>query len=171
MNDSDEQRLVEAARRGSADAVGELFARHWDGAWGAAFAVLGDRSAADDAAQDAFQRAIARLERFDGRRPFRVWLHRIVVNAAIDMLRARRRLTALDEAADVADPGEPFESAQLVRALRRLPVDQRAAVVTHHVLGFSLAETAHILGVPLGTAQSRCGRGIAQLRNLLGVTP
>lgn len=170
MIETDEHRLVEAARRGSADAVGELFARHWDGAWGAAFAVLGDRATADDVAQDAFQRAIARLVRFDGRRPFRVWLHRIVVNAAIDVLRSRRRTTALEEAAAIADPSEPFESADLIRALRELPIDQRAAVVTHHVLGFTLAETAHILGVPLGTAQSRCGRGVAQLRMMLGAT-
>lgn len=163
--------MVDAARRGSSDAVGELFAVHWDAAWSAAFAVLGDRAAADDVAQDAFQRAIARLARFDGRRPFRVWLHRIVVNGAIDALRVRRRSVALEEAAEVAGPAEPGVWGELGQALRSLPVDQRAAVVVHHVLGFTLAETAHILGVPIGTAQSRCGRGVARLRSLLGVTP
>src|SRR5919202_3072903 len=89
-------KLVELARRGSRDAAGELFSRHWLGAWRAAYAVTGRRELADDVAQDAFERAFAALARFDARRPFAPWLHRIAVNRALDLLRRERRLIALE---------------------------------------------------------------------------
>src|ERR671928_107876 len=85
-------KLVELARKGSRDAAGELFSRHWRDAWRAAYAVTGRRAMADDVAQDAFERAFAALSRFDARRPFAPWLHRIVVNRALDLLRSERRL-------------------------------------------------------------------------------
>src|SRR5919202_5580783 len=79
-------KLVELARRGAREAAGELFSRHWPAAWRAAYAVTGRRAMADDVAQDAFERAFAALSRFDARRPFAPWLHRIVVNRALDLL-------------------------------------------------------------------------------------
>src|ERR687885_1400294 len=85
-------KLVELARKGSREAAGELFSRHWRPAWRAAYAVTGRRELADDVAQDAFERAFAALSRFDERRPFAPWLHRIVVNRCLDLLRTERRL-------------------------------------------------------------------------------
>jgi DNA-directed RNA polymerase specialized sigma24 family protein len=87
-------KLVELARGGSREAAGELFTRHWPAAWRAAYAVTGRRALADDVAQDAFERAFAALSRFDERRPFGPWLHRIVVNRCLDLLRTERRLVA-----------------------------------------------------------------------------
>src|SRR5918912_2312355 len=89
-------RLVELARGGSRDAAAALFDRHWPGAWRAAYGVTGRRELADDVAQDAFERAFAALGRFDERRPFAPWLHRIVVNRCLDLLRSERRLVAGD---------------------------------------------------------------------------
>src|ERR671928_1252467 len=89
-------KLVKLARDGSRDAAAELFARHWRAAWRAAFAVTGRREMADDVAQDAFERAFAALSRFDDRRPFAPWLHRIVVNRCLDLLRSERRLVCGD---------------------------------------------------------------------------
>src|SRR3954471_6033922 len=84
--------LVEEARRGSRAAAAELFDRHWRSAWRAAYVIAGRRDMADDVAQDAFERAFAALGRFDRRRPFGPWLHRIVVNRSLDLLRSERRL-------------------------------------------------------------------------------
>ena len=81
--------LVRAAQRGSTDAVEELFARHWPAAHRAAWLVVHDAAAAEDVAQEAFLAAIRALDRFDRRRPLGPWLHRIVVNRAIDWSRAR----------------------------------------------------------------------------------
>ena len=84
--------LVARARQGSREAAAELFIRHWPGAWKVARTVTGRRDMADDVAQDAFERAFAALGRFDRRRPFGPWLHRIVVNRSLDLLRSERRL-------------------------------------------------------------------------------
>src|SRR5436190_19471771 len=98
-------RLVELARHGSRDAAGELFTRHWRAAWRAAYVITGRREMADDVAQDAFERAFAALSRFDESRPFGAWLHRIVVNRALDLMRRERRLVGLDQ---VAEPNSPW---------------------------------------------------------------
>jgi len=79
--------LVRKARNGSREAAGELFGRYWPGAWRAALVLTGRREMADDVAQDAFERAFAALSRFDESRPFGAWLHRIVVNRALDLMR------------------------------------------------------------------------------------
>src|SRR3954453_18607287 len=80
--------LVRAAQRGSERAVEELFARHWPDAYRTALLIAHDRAAAEDIAQEAFVSALRALPRFDRSRPLRPWLHRIVVNRAIDWSRA-----------------------------------------------------------------------------------
>jgi RNA polymerase sigma-70 factor, ECF subfamily len=84
-----EPALVRAAQHGSAEAFAELFRRHWPRAHRAAWLVVHDATAAEDVAQEAFLAAVRSLDRFDRRRPFGPWLHRIVVNRAIDYARAR----------------------------------------------------------------------------------
>src|SRR5918911_2594793 len=96
MRMTSDAKLVKLARTGSREAAAELFARHWRAAWCAAFAVTGRREMADDVAQAAFERAFAALSRFDERRPFAPWLHRIVVNRCLDLLRTERRLVSGD---------------------------------------------------------------------------
>jgi RNA polymerase sigma-70 factor, ECF subfamily len=81
--------LVRDAQRGSSEALEELFRRHWRRAHRAAFLVIGDAAAAEDIAQESFLAAIRAIDRFDRRRPFGPWLHRITVNRAIDFSRAR----------------------------------------------------------------------------------
>lgn len=158
-----------AARRGSQEAITRLFELHWDGAWRVAQAVTGSAAAADDVAQEAFLRAIGALRRFDGRRPFAAWLHRIVVNRAIDWLRHERRLRPIDEARDVvASNGSPVDP-NVMRALARIRPDRRAVIVLHYWLGYPLAEVADLLGVAEGTAHSRLSRGLCELRTALGV--
>jgi RNA polymerase sigma-70 factor (ECF subfamily) len=161
--------LVRRARAGSREAAAELFARHWPAAWRAALAVTGRRAMADDVAQDAFERAFAALSRFDERRPFAPWLHRIVVNRALDLVRAERRLVGLDAAAGV---GVPFDApepgdTEALRALAGLSAERRVVVTLRHLLGYAPPEIAEILGVPVGTVHSRLGRALAELRAAL----
>ena len=87
----DDKLLVELARQGSGEAISEIYERYWHGAWAAAFALTGARGLADDAAQDAMQRAFRSLDDFDTGRPLGPWLKRIAVNTAIDLLRRERR--------------------------------------------------------------------------------
>lgn len=160
--------LVREARRGSREAAAALFARHWPAAWRAAFAVTGRRALADDVTQDAFERAFAAIDRFDERRPFAAWLHRIVVNRSIDLLRAERRLVGLDAAGDLeAAAAEEGGDGAALLALAGLSAERRAVVVLRHLLGYAPPEIAVILGLPVGTVNSRLGRAMVELRGRL----
>ena len=162
--------LIRAAQSGSADAFDELFARHWPRAYRAACLVCGDADAAEDVAQEAFLAAIRALDRFDRRRPFGPWLHRIVVNRAIDHTRARalRREVAGDRAPEVVAPEAAAPDEELVQALAALGVEQRAVVVLRHLLGYTPGEVARLLDLPRGTVNSRLRRGLDALAADLG---
>jgi len=96
MPATDDSLLIALAQRGSLDASAELFERYWPVAWQAAYAVTGNATRADDAAQDAIQRAFGALDTFELGRPFAPWLRRIAANRAIDELRRDARLVELD---------------------------------------------------------------------------
>src|SRR5262249_12317540 len=163
--------LVRAAQRGSAEAVDELFRRHWHSAHRAAWLVVHDAAAAEDIAQEAFLAAVRALDRFDRRRPLGPWLHRIVVNPAIDLARARAlRAAAAAEAAREAcadTPGAALEDGVLA-ALAALGPEQRAVVVLRHLLGYTPGEIAAMLDLPRGTVNSRLRRGLDTLGRELG---
>jgi RNA polymerase sigma-70 factor, ECF subfamily len=148
--------------------VEALFDEHWLTAWRAAYAVTGRSDLADDAAQDAFIKAIRSLSSFDRSKPFAPWIAKIAVNRARDLLRAerRRKTKPLDEMPDVAAQVRA-EVDGLLAAVAALPPEQREAVVLRHVLGFSLKQVAEIVGAPEGTVSSRVGRGVAQIRETL----
>ena len=162
--------LVRAAQRGSAEAAEELFRRHWPAAHRTAWLVVGDAAAAEDIAQEAFLAALRALHRFDRRRPLAPWLHRIVVNRAIDFARARalRRETAPEAAGEpgAADP-EAGLGDELLDALAALGPQVRAVVVLRHLLGYTPGEIAAMLGVPRGTVNSRLRRGLDALADVL----
>src|SRR4051812_9588790 len=160
--------LVRAAQRGSEDAVAELFRRHWDGVHRAALLVTGDRAAAEDIAQEAFLAALRALPRFDLRRPLRPWLHRIVVNRAIDWARARahRREVGADAAPDAAAREDAAPAAltdDVAAALLALAPEQRAVIVMRYVLDLTPGEIAAALDLPRGTVNSRLRRGLDAL--------
>jgi RNA polymerase sigma-70 factor (ECF subfamily) len=163
--DTDERALVRAAQAGSADAMERLYRAHWPRAYRAAYLVVHDAAGAEDIAQEAFLAAVRALDRFDRRRPFGPWLHRIVVNRAIDWARARNlrgEVEAVDELA--VDPEPPAELPQLVRALAALPPDQRAVIVLRHLLEYTPGEIAELLDLPRGTVNSRLRRGLDALQ-------
>jgi RNA polymerase sigma-70 factor (ECF subfamily) len=161
-----ESALVRAAQRGSVEAVDELFRRHWPSAHRAAFLVVHDSAAAEDIAQEAFLAALRALDRFDRRRPLGPWLHRIVVNRAIDWTRARalRAESAADAApeAPAPDAPAPFDD-EVLAALAELGPEHRAVVVLRHLLGYTPGEIAAMLELPRGTVNSRLRRALDAL--------
>lgn len=166
-----ESALIRAAQRGSDDAFEELFRRHWRSAHRAAYLVVHDGQAAEDIAQEAFISAIRSLERFDRRRPFGPWLHRIVVNRAIDWTRARTaRREISGEAIEGYEPEAPevdldglADSGEIIRVLRALGPEQRAVVVLRYLLDYTPGEISELLGLPRGTVNSRLRRGLDAL--------
>jgi RNA polymerase sigma-70 factor, ECF subfamily len=163
--------LLAAHVAGDRYAFAELIRRHHGHLYRLARTTTRCAEDADDALQDALLAAHRGASSFRHDAAVGSWLHRIVVNACLDRLRRARvhPTTALDEdTGTVGDRTSQIETAMVVRrALMRLPVDQRAAVLAVDMLGYSVADAAARLGVAEGTVKSRCARARARLAVLL----
>src|ERR671924_1784716 len=114
---ADERAWIRGAQAGSLPDLEALFRDHWPWAHRAAYLVVHDGAAAEDIAQEAFLAAVRALDRFDRRRPFGPWLHRIVVNRAIDFARTRAlraEVGLVETPAAVAERGNPEALATAV---------------------------------------------------------
>src|SRR5436305_1934392 len=167
----DERAWVRGAQRGSVSDLESLFRHHWPRAYRAAFLVVHDAAGAEDITQEAFLAAVRSLDRFDRRRPFGPWLHRIVVNRAIDWSRARALRREVGEAAlgsiASAEPAENPYSRTLAAALAGLSPEHRAVIVLRHLLDYTPGEIAELLELPRGTVNSRLRRALDRLEELL----
>lgn len=152
--------LVEQAARGDRGAFDVLVDESIDRLYATARLILRDVDLAEDAVQEALVRCwqglprLRSVDRFDG------WLHRLLINAAIDEHRSRRRFRAtvpliLVEPASI-DPSTAIAERELVaRAFERLRIDHRVVLVLQHYLDMSTNDMAEALGVPRGTVKSR----------------
>lgn len=166
----DQRRLVERAVGGDQDAFGILLDASLARLDAAARLILRDRELARDAVQEAMVRAWRDLRRLREPERFDAWLHRLTVNACLDLARRRRRrvieleLTPLDDRA-VADMSALIADRDLLdQAMARLDPDARAAIVLRFYLGLSVAQVANGLGVSLPAARSKLYRAIAAMR-------
>ncbi|MEO5665553.1 MAG: RNA polymerase sigma factor SigM [Nocardioides sp.] len=186
LNDAE---LLALHVEGDAEAFGELFSRHRDRLWAVALRTMGNPEDAADGLQEGMIAAFRRAGSFRGDAAVTTWLHRVVVNACLDRLRAmkvRRADPLPDDLEDRADRGSLVSSTDaeldpaeltvaderrrtVLAALKTLAADQRAALVLVDMEGYSVAEAAQMLGVAEGTVKSRCFRGRAKLAPLLGV--
>lgn len=182
--DSDELELVQRARAGDAEAFRGIVDRYSRALWKAAWRVLGDAEAAEDAVQNAFLRAWKAIGRFDERAELSTWLYRIAINAAIDLRRARRRAAPASQPLPVDldgestatsdDPGPhrravSSEVARRTRAaLEGLPDAERTAFLLRHFEGRSIAEIARALGKRENAAKQSIFRAVRKLRRALG---
>jgi len=152
-------------------AFGELFHRHQRQLHRLARMTSRTPQDAEDALQEAMLSAHRGAGAFRYDAAVSSWLHRIVVNACLDRLRRAKsqRTVPLEDVYPVADRSAQVDTAIMVqRALMRLPVEQRAAIVAVDMQGYSIADTARLLGVAEGTVKSRCARGRVRLGELLG---
>ena len=140
-----------------------------------ALLIAHDRAAAEDIAQEAFLAALRALPRFDRRRPLRPWLHRIVVNRAIDWARARRLRAEVDVDAVAERRAAPPPDLGLGDARRRAraacrPSTARSSCM-RYLLELTPGEIAAALELPRGTVNSRLRRGLDALGGVLEEEP
>jgi RNA polymerase sigma-70 factor (ECF subfamily) len=154
--------LIDRARNGDLDAFELIVRARMDAVYRLTSAILGNEADARDAAQETFVAAWRQIGRLREPEKFEAWLQRVAVNAArqIHRSRGRRRIREIPSStvaalAERAAGGRPDDAAVLNAALGRIPVEQRAILVLHHLEGRPLVEIAAILDVPEGTAKSR----------------
>jgi RNA polymerase sigma-70 factor (ECF subfamily) len=149
-------RLIRAAAAGDHDAFSDVVR-----AWQVPVLrylerMLGDRSAAEDVAQEAFLRCYVHLGRYTFTGKFSTWLFSIAHNAAIDATRKRARGDrAAARLPPPRPPSDPASRVEINEALASLPVKLRSALVLIEVVGLRYREAAEVLGVPEGTVKSR----------------
>jgi RNA polymerase sigma-70 factor, ECF subfamily len=163
--------LLAAHVAGDRYAFEELFYRHHRQLHRVARLTSRSREDAEDALQDAMLSAHRSAGSFRHDAAVSSWLYRIVINACLDRLRRNKAhpTTGLDDVYPITDRTGQVETAIAVqRALMRLPIEQRAAVVAVDMHGYSVADTARMLDVAEGTVKSRCARARARLAMILG---
>ena len=136
-------------------------------------ALLGDRAAAEDCAQEAFEKAYRKWAAWQPLAPAEAWVHRIAINAAISYKR-KMRLREVDEVIRRigrpgvgADPQDVVENRDLVAALAKLPPKQAAAIVLRHYHGYTNRAIAQALNIPERTVASRLSIAKQRLRVML----
>ena len=169
----DDRMLMRMHVEGDAEAFGEIYRRHRDRMWAVAVGVCGDRELAAEAVQDAFVSAFRRAGSYRGDAAVTTWLHRIVVNACIDLTRRVRPTSELTDEVVAAAPPAPDATGRVDtrlavhEAMRRLPDEQRVALVLVDMHGVPVAEAAEMLGIAPGTVKSRGNRGRAAIASYL----
>jgi RNA polymerase sigma-70 factor (ECF subfamily) len=173
-----ELELVGRAAAGDEGAFRTLVDRHGRMVFNVAYRITADRAAAEDVVQETFLRAYRALHRFDGRAGFATWIHRIAMNASLDVLRQTRtrREVAYEAEEGVLDPAPSPEpgpervavSGDLRRALARamatLTDVERIAFVLRHYEGRSTVEIGERLGLQSSATRQAVFRAVRKLR-------
>jgi RNA polymerase sigma-70 factor (ECF subfamily) len=171
----DEPTLVRRVQRGDEAAFGALVERYLDSGFVAAMAVLGNSHDAEDAVQNAFIRALERIDQLQPGSPFGPWFYRVLRSTALN-LRRREVLRSHEEipasASLGSNPAKELDrgmTREMIRdALAELPEMQRMAVTLYDLEGYSHREIAGILGTAVGTSRAHVHHGRKALRSRLG---
>jgi RNA polymerase sigma factor (sigma-70 family) len=170
--------LVRRAQAGDREAFGMLVERHATDIYRLAAAIVGEFDARD-VTQETFVQAWTKVGTLHEPAAFGPWLRRMCVNRCRNWLRTSRRRpsASLDRdsalAGSLRDPGHDFRGAVEARAtlepaFERLSSDQRAVLALHYSMGYSIAESASLLDIRVGTAKSRLNAGLNALRRAVG---
>jgi RNA polymerase sigma-70 factor, ECF subfamily len=158
----------EGYRPGSAADFDHLYECTYPRVFGTVLALLRDRAAAEDCAQEAYLRAFKAWARWRPDAPAEAWLHRIAINVAVSHRRSERLRGAGELIRRLGVPPEPdpteLSTPELLRELRALPPRQAAALVLRHVHGYTNREIAQALGVPERTVASRLAAARSRLQ-------
>jgi RNA polymerase sigma-70 factor (sigma-E family) len=162
------------------EAIDVLFRRHYPDLLRLAYCLLGERSQAEDAVQDAF---VSLYSHWIGLRDPAAapdYLRSAVINRCRSRVRALvrertgRRLQIVVDVAQASSEDAAVaraEGSRLARLVQRLPRRQREVVVCRYYLELSVAETAELLGIAVGSVKRHAHRAIATLTDRLEVTP
>lgn len=176
MAEDSDATLILRCRGGDGGAFQVLVSRYQRPVYNVAYRVLGSAEDARDVTQIAFMEVAARLEAFDPDHRFFSWVYRIALNAALNVLRHRRREESMRAAGapDGPGPADPESRAReteamhlLEKALLALGEDHRAVLTLRHLSGLSYREIAQVLEIEEKKVKSRLFEARQRLRELL----
>ena len=157
--------LILRARRGDAEAYGELVKCYQTSVFNVCYRILHERGEAEDLAQETFMRAYGRLNTFDIEREFGPWIRRVAANLCLNYLESQRNSAELDEERDTGESPGPEavvevheRSEQIRRALASLPAHFRIVIELRHYQEMSYDEIAAELNIPLSDVKSHLFR-------------
>ena len=167
--------LLAACRRGDFGAFEELVVRTERQVFTLAYRLVGDRSEAEDVAQEAYLRVFRSLGAFREDARFETWLFRIVTNVAMTHLKRRGRFGELlrepEEGPGPEAPERPADQVvdrdEVKRALEVLPLGMRTTVVLREVYGLSSKEIGEEMGLTEGAVKVRLHRARRRLKELI----
>lgn len=182
MSSIDQEReAIAKLQRGDIQGLEILVRLYQSRALRVALALTQDPDLAEDIVAEAFLTVYNRAGQFDSQRSFSAWFYRIVINAGLKAYRKRGRETCDETSARIlaraedAHPGPEAEALsaetreQVGRAIKSLPVNQRAVVIMRYYLGMDDRTIAQALGCPLGTVKWRLHAAHMKLRPVLAV--
>jgi RNA polymerase sigma-70 factor (ECF subfamily) len=175
---SDDRELISRYAAGEGRAFDTIVERYEKRVYAVAFRMTGNAEDARDATQEAFISALRALRSFRGDAQLSTWIHRIAVNASLDLVRrrARRKTNPLEEVSD-RPSGEPgpeeaavgaSRAAEVQKALLSVSDEHRAVLVLHDLQALDYTEVAQALDIPVGTVKSRLHRARLEMARLLG---
>ena len=172
----DDREAIEACRQGEREAFDRLVERYQRDVYRLCYRYVNNHQDANDMAQEAFLKAYRALSRFRGDSAFSTWLYRIAVNTCLNF-RAARRVPQEELSEHLADGGagvaermqEDERSAQVRKAVARLPEKQRATLILKIYHDLTHEEVARVLGASVGTVQANLFHALGNLRKLMGV--
>ncbi len=165
MSAPSDRDLIQRARRGDAEAFGELVTRYQTSVFNVCYRILHERAEAEDMAQETFIRAHARLSTFDEERAFGPWIRRVAANVCLNHLASQKSTAELDDERDTDASHSPeamqedFErNEQIRKALASLPAHYRVVIELRHYQELSYDEIAAELDIPLSDVKSHLFR-------------
>jgi RNA polymerase sigma-70 factor (ECF subfamily) len=176
MSASSDSDLIQRARRGDAEAFGELVIRHQTNVFNVCYRMLHERAEAEDMTQETFMRAYDRLNTFDTERAFGPWIRRVAANMCLNHLESLHVQAELDDERDADERQGPESQAvvherseQIRSALASLPAHYRAVIELRHYQELSYDDIAAELKIPLSDVKSHLFRARKLLAEKLHV--
>lgn len=164
--------IIEGCRQNKRASQHRLYEQFYNYAMTIARRYTGNLEASEEVVNDAFFKAFTKINLYSGDQPFRFWFRRVLINTAIDHMRARMNMPALTELQpwhdSEAEPGivEDLTREQIIALLDHLPPGYRAVFNLFVVDGYSHEEIAELLNISIGTSKSNLARARQHLKGI-----
>ena len=172
----DDLQLIDQFKNNSKSAFEKLYIRYAGKMKSVAYRYTGNRDEAEDVLHDAFIKVYEKINSLKDNSLFEGWLRRIVVNQALDFLKAKKKLREItnesvqlnaNSESEERSPYEGISSRELMETLEKLPMGYKMIFNLCVIDGFQHKEVAERLGISEGTSKSQLAKAKLFLRNLL----